>query len=156
MPVTIKFNYYIPDDYSDQFMMRSFYFYHSGNIEFYAVNLDLPEIPLAHQSGKLYPHGASVVRSNSSSLVTTQLGVRLSKVNIIVPEPEKSEWHFIGNPSGMTDLVFANVTLPAAWRDRNKMFFQGRLSDTIFGKRTVNTTTALSTSNTIYNDGRVK
>lgn len=153
--MTVKFDYYIPDDYPNQFMMRSFKFYHSANIEFYAVNLELPEIPSEHQSGKTYPHGASVVKSNSSSLVTTQLGVRLSKVNIIVPDAEKSEWHFIGNPSGMTDLIFSGVTLPASWRDRNKMFFQGRLSDTVFCKRTIDTNAALSTSSIIYNDGKV-
>ncbi|MCH9691003.1 MAG: hypothetical protein K0U59_02885 [Gammaproteobacteria bacterium] len=155
-PVTIKFNAYKLEKYIDQYFMASFQFYQSGTIEFYRINLELPSIPDDHGPGKYYPHGASVVRSNSTGIVVMPLSVRLSEVKIIVPDEAVNEFHFIGNPSGITNLALYACTMPSAWKDRNKMFHQGKLSNTIIGKRIINSDRAMSTDLNVENTGRVE
>ncbi|HCE1515537.1 TPA: hypothetical protein NGR29_004481 [Vibrio parahaemolyticus] len=154
--VKIKFSVANSPDTPDQFIMRSLLFYQSGSLEFYKINLELPDVPLSHGVGKVYPHGASVVRCNSGSVAVMTLNVRLSEVNLIVPDAAINEFHFVGNPSGITNLSLSNVTYPASWRDRNKFFYQGQLSDTLIGKRLVTSADVMSTDESVYNSGIVK
>ncbi len=154
-PVTIKFASYQAESTPDIYYMRSFQFFQSGSIEFSNINLELPEVPAEHAVGKSYPHGASVVRSNTSGAVVMPLSVRLSNVEIIVPDSDINEFHFIGNPSGITNFALANCVYPTDWRDRNKFFHQGRLSETLIGKRVVNSSAAISTDESVYNSGSV-
>lgn len=153
--VKIKFSYHRSEQYPDQYFMRSFQFHLSGSIEFYLINLELPDVPSDHAAGKTYPHGASVVRTYSSGLVATPLNVRLSHVDIIVPQPEINDFHLIGNPSGITNLALAGVSFPVEWRDRNKMLHQGKLSNTLFGRHIINSASALSSDDSVQNSGKV-
>ncbi|MGL4473718.1 MAG: hypothetical protein ACRCT7_04555 [Shewanella sp.] len=155
-PVKIKFDWTGNDSYPEQYFMRSFQVYNCGVIEFSGIVFELPDVPSDHGPGKMYPHGASVIRSNNSTLVAAQLIVRLYHCQIEVPEAERSEWHFIGNISGFTNLMISTVTMPAAWRDRNKMFHHGKLSDTAFVIRQANHSSVLSTDNSVINNGAVK
>lgn len=155
-PVKIKFDWTGLEAYPHQYFMRSFQVYNCGVFEFSGITFVLPEIPDDHGPGKAYPHGAAVIRSNNSTMVASTLTVRLYQCQIEVPEPERSEWHFIGNPSGFTKLFVSSVTMPAEWRDRNKMFSYGKLSDTIFAIRQANHASVLSTDSTITNTGAVK
>ncbi|MGL4869922.1 MAG: hypothetical protein ACRC48_06880 [Aeromonas veronii] len=150
----IKFSYMYNALYPDQFFMRSFTVYHSATIEFYGINLELPDVPPEHGSGFRYPHGAAVVRTNSSSLVAIDLTVRLSQVEVIVPEPARSGWHLVGNPSGYSNIILDNIALPAEWRDRNKIYLYCKLASTSITLANCNHKNALSTDESVYNDGR--
>ncbi|MGL4755186.1 MAG: hypothetical protein ACRCXB_22740 [Aeromonadaceae bacterium] len=155
-PVRIKFQTSYVEAYPDQYFMKSFQVYHSAVIECYSIIFELPPVPNDHGPGKTYPHGASVFRSNNSSLVACDLTVRCYKCKVEVSEPERSEWHFIGNPSGHTSFIASNFEIPAEWRDRNKMFHLGRLSDTAFSIRNCSHKSSMSSDDSVFNDGRVK
>lgn len=153
--VKIKFNYYVLPQYPDTYYMSSFLLSFAGSIEFYSIDLELPNVPPDHAPGKIYTSHAAVLRANASLLATTLLSVRLYSVNIIVPEPERSGWNFIGNGAAMTSLFVTAVTMPAAWRDRNKMILQSRLSTATITKSLINTSTVLSNDPSVYNNGSV-
>lgn len=150
----IKFSHMYSVSYPEQFFMRSFTFYHTAEVEFYGIILELPDVPPEHGTGFRYPHGAAVVRSNSTSLVAMDLTVRLSRTEVIVPEPERSGWHLVGNPSGFNNIILDNISLPTAWRDRNKIYLYCKLASTSISLANCNHKNALSADESVFNDGR--